>query len=73
MRPAYLQLSDKRLALLLHKNDKQAFHVIFDRYWKRLYSYAYRIHGVEAVCEDCIQEIFITLWDKRKETFHSKS
>ncbi|WP_186757590.1 RNA polymerase sigma factor [Echinicola salinicaeni] len=60
--------SDSQLLLLLKQGDNAAFQLIFDRYWKRLFSYAYRVYRDEGVCEDCVQEIFISLWKNNKET-----
>ncbi|GAB3649760.1 RNA polymerase sigma-70 factor [Echinicola sediminis] len=60
--------SDTQLLLRLKQEDHAAFQLIFDKYWKRLYRYAYSIYRDEAICEDCVQEIFISLWEKSKET-----
>ncbi|GGF49575.1 RNA polymerase sigma factor [Echinicola rosea] len=60
--------SDSELLSLLKQGDNTAFQVIFDRYWKRLYAYAYSVYKDEGVCEDCVQEIFISLWQNNKET-----
>ncbi|AGA78181.1 RNA polymerase sigma factor [Echinicola vietnamensis] len=61
-------ISDHQLLSRLKQGDNAAFHVIFDRYWKRLYAYAYNVYRDEGVCEDCVQEIFISLWQNNKTT-----
>lgn len=57
-----MQLSDQELQKLISEGDQAAFAVIFNRYWKKLYAYSFKIYKDEAVCEDIVQEIFISLW-----------
>lgn len=60
-------LEDKELLKLSSKNNSKAFEEIFNRYWKRLYTYAYKIYKNSEVCEDVVQEVFISLWNLNKE------
>ena len=62
----YSHLSPEDLQTRLNNGDKKAFDVIFELFWKRLYTYAYRIYPKEEICEDAVQEIFISLWERRK-------
>ena len=64
MKTTLIHLSDTELQKKLQSHDQPAFEVLFDRYWKRLYSYAFKIYKEEAICEDIVQEIFISLWGK---------
>ncbi|AWW31434.1 RNA polymerase sigma-70 factor [Echinicola strongylocentroti] len=61
-------ISDSELLMQMKQGNDAAFQVLFDRYWKRLYAYAYSVYKDEGVCEDCVQEIFISLWQNNKET-----
>ena len=63
----YSHLSITDLHTLLKKSDKRAFDVLFQRYWKRLYTYSYRIYPREKICEDIVQELFIDLWERRED------
>lgn len=63
MKKALSALNDKELQQLAAIGDRFAFEVIFDRYWKRLFTYAYKIYREEDICEDIVQEIFISLWN----------
>jgi len=63
MKSRLFNLSDEELQKLISLRNEMAFEVIFDRYWKRLYSYSYKIYREEEVCEDIVQEIFISLWN----------
>jgi len=62
------KLTDATLYRLFKDKDPDAFQAIFDKYWKRLYSYAYKIYQDELICEDIVQEVFISLWEKLADT-----
>ena len=68
MRAKLKTYNDNELQQLVIKGDKFAFETLFDRYWKRLYSYAFKIYREEEVCEDIVQEIFISLWNTLPHT-----
>jgi RNA polymerase sigma-70 factor (family 1) len=57
------KISDSILCNGLAKKDRKSFDLIFERYWKRLYLYAYKIFQDKVVCEDIVQEVFIKLWE----------
>ncbi|QEE49217.1 RNA polymerase sigma-70 factor [Flavobacterium alkalisoli] len=67
MRKKLTSLSDSELQNLLKEGSQDAFGVIFDRYWKKLYNYAYKIYREEEICQDIVQEIFISLWNNSGE------
>ena len=60
--------TDLELQLLLNKDRDHAFNLIFDKYWKRLYAYAFKIYSDEEICEDIVQEVFVSLWEKPENT-----
>ncbi|WP_179351298.1 RNA polymerase sigma-70 factor [Winogradskyella vidalii] len=68
MNPELSKLEDIQLLQLSSKNNQQAFEEIFNRYWKRLYTYAYKIYNNNHVCEDIVQEVFVSLWRKNETT-----
>ncbi|WP_037317905.1 RNA polymerase sigma factor [Salegentibacter sp. Hel_I_6] len=68
MQTKEILLSDQQLLAKLRNGDETVFPLIFDRYWKRLYSYAFKIYRNDKVCEDIVQEIFISLWEKASES-----
>ncbi len=63
MKKKLTSLSDNELQKLLSQGSQQAFEVVFDRYWKKLHNYAYKIYRDEEICQDIVQEIFISLWN----------
>jgi len=54
---------------LLHrilKNDEQALALLMRKYYTDLYNYAARFTPDDALIKDCIQEVFISLWQRRQ-------
>lgn len=51
----------------LKDGDSQAFTIIFERYWQVLFAVAYRRLEDEPVAQDMVQEVFMNIWDKRKD------
>jgi RNA polymerase sigma-70 factor (ECF subfamily) len=66
MNPAQLdRLTDQQLVDLLHQGDRGAFDQIFSRYWKKLFIYANKVIRDEANAQDIVQEVFVSLWQRR--------
>ncbi|GAA4323144.1 RNA polymerase sigma-70 factor [Mucilaginibacter gynuensis] len=57
--------SDTTLLYLIKDGDHAAFDLLFDRYWERLYNAAHARVGDDAVAQDIVQELFITIWQRR--------
>jgi RNA polymerase sigma-70 factor (family 1) len=64
----YTGLDDTQLLKLLQEEDEEAFAEIYNRYWKLLYTTANNIIRNESAAQDAVQEVFIALWQKGKET-----
>lgn len=60
-------MTDHQLCALLHAGDKKAFDILYERYWKRLFVYAYKIFEDQLICEDIVQEVFVRLWERSRE------
>lgn len=60
-------IADHALLFELKRGDERALHIIYERYWYGLYNKALHLLGEEEVCKDIVQELFISLWDKRPE------
>jgi RNA polymerase sigma-70 factor (ECF subfamily) len=63
-----VDISDKGLIDSLKNNVQNAFKEIYKRYRPKLYIYAFNIINDKDVCEDIIQEVFVDLWTRKKET-----
>jgi RNA polymerase sigma-70 factor (ECF subfamily) len=63
----YSNLTDEELIELLRNESKDAFEEIYNRYWARLYSSAYKRVKRYEVAEELVQDLFTGLWINRKE------
>jgi len=59
--------SDKEIIQGLKQGDKRALTMLYNDYWKVLYISSYNLLKDKEVCEEIIQDVFIDLWNKRKE------
>jgi len=56
---------DLELILLINQEEEQAFTEIYNRYWEKMASYAVRLTKSEEEAADIVQEIFVSLWNRR--------
>ena len=60
--------------LLLTASDEQtAFRVLYDRYWKLLYTKALNRLGNDADAQDAVQEVFISCWRNKSSIIVEES
>lgn len=64
---AYKDLSDSELLTLLQKSDEQALSALYLRYWDKLFVTAAQRMDRPEDAEEILQDIFIRLWERRKE------
>jgi RNA polymerase sigma factor (sigma-70 family) len=50
----------------LQQNDEEALASLMDMYYDNLYNYAARFTKDDGLIKDCIQEVFISLWQRRE-------
>jgi len=62
----YKLLPDEILIKLLKADDEAALNQIYLRYWKCLYLSALRKVRLREIAEELVQNIFISLWDRRQ-------
>ncbi|NLU92018.1 RNA polymerase sigma-70 factor [Chitinophaga sp. Ak27] len=65
----YQQQTDAELMTSLGKGDRHAFTEIYQRYWKKLLAIAYIHNKNKAAAEEIVQEVFISLWNRRHELY----
>lgn len=58
--------SDETLFAAVQQGDRQAFAEIYNRYWAELYQVACRKTGVAEVAEELVQDLFVTIWQRRE-------
>ncbi|HKZ38708.1 MAG TPA: RNA polymerase sigma-70 factor [Chryseolinea sp.] len=62
---SYATYKDEELLDAIRHDDEGAFAELFKRYWKKIYKMAYgRVRSREAA-EEIVQNLFMSLWDKR--------
>lgn len=61
----YRLLSDKQLLEECTKDNINAFNILFDRYFGRLYNYALGYVHDEYFAEEAIMDLMMWVWDKR--------
>lgn len=64
--PHEQSLDDTTLWLSFKKGNELAFSVLYNKYVQRLYNYGVHACKDSALVKDCIQEMFILLWEKRE-------
>jgi RNA polymerase sigma-70 factor (family 1) len=58
-------LNDIQLLDLIKADHEQAFKEIYNRYWKQLYSYAYKRVKSREVAEEIVQDFLTNFWVNR--------
>ncbi|MEX0746470.1 MAG: RNA polymerase sigma-70 factor [Rhodothermales bacterium] len=67
------RLDDPELARRIRQDDREAFRRFFERYHGLLYGYLRRRNVDPDMCEDLLQNAFVTIWERRKEIDEGKS
>lgn len=57
---------EKDLLQRLEQNDQEALASLMAMYYDNLYNYAARFTKDDGLIKDCIQEVFISLWQRRQ-------
>lgn len=65
MKLSYQTYDDVKLLELTAKNDEAAFSEIYNRYSAEMFLAAFNILRHKAGAEDAVQEVFISLWNRR--------
>jgi len=68
-------LDDVHLWQNVKRDNELAFSVLYRKYTQRLYNYGMHSCHDRDLVMDCLQELFVSIWDKRKNltTVHSVS
>ncbi|WP_111593922.1 RNA polymerase sigma-70 factor [Chitinophaga dinghuensis] len=65
----YSQQSDAQLMMSLREGDNTAFTELYNRFWRQLLAIAYHHSGDKVLAEEIVQEVFISLWNRRNELY----
>lgn len=64
---ACTSLGDKELLQLLQQDNELAFRELYNHYWDQLFYLAHKRLKSAAAAEEIVQDVFLTLWKKRKD------
>jgi len=64
LKPNY---TDEALLQLMSGDDQDAFTMIYDRYWQELFVTAAKALRSRQEAQDVVQDVFLSLWRRRKE------
>lgn len=67
----YQTQSDDFLVQQLTRSDEKAFEEIYQRYWYKLYRFAYQQTGSKEDAEHLVHDVFVSIW-KRREALQIK-
>lgn len=59
--------TDKELLQLMAGDNQEAFSMLYQRYWEELFVTAARALRSKEVAGDVVQDVFLSLWNRRKE------
>ena len=59
-------LSDDLLWLKLRAGDKKTLGLLAERYYRSLFHYGTKLTNNHALIQDCIQDLFLSIWEKRQ-------
>lgn len=66
-------MEDQNLIYKIEQNDREAFNLLFKKYYKPLVNYIWSLcHDIQ-LAEDIIQQVFVDLWTNSKPLKISKS
>jgi RNA polymerase sigma factor (sigma-70 family) len=62
-----MDISNEKLWEKLRNGDRSAIEDLYRFNYQILYSYAMKISGNKELSKDCVQDLFIRLWEKRAQ------
>ncbi|MVZ66159.1 sigma-70 family RNA polymerase sigma factor [Sphingobacterium sp. DK4209] len=65
MQPTARQFSEADLLTKLKDNQEEALIMIYNQYWDRLYFASYNLLENTEEAEECVQNVFVSLWKRR--------
>jgi RNA polymerase sigma-70 factor (family 1) len=62
----FTDIHDNDILHLLDQDDAAAFRELYNRYWDKMYSAAYKRVKDSAVAEEIVQDLFADIWYRRR-------
>ncbi|MCG8309786.1 MAG: RNA polymerase sigma factor [Cytophagales bacterium] len=64
--------SERHLLALVQRGDQEALGQLYQRYYRILFSYSFKISGDRELSRDCIHDIFLDIWKDREKLSNIK-
>jgi RNA polymerase sigma-70 factor (ECF subfamily) len=61
---------DRNIIKHINRGEKKAFKEVFDQYFHSLAAFGFKYVSDQFVAEDLVQEVFISMWEKREDFSH---
>ena len=65
--------TDKELIESIASGSPDAFRILFNRHWKSLYAFVFRLTRYEDHSKDILQDVFMYIWNNREKLYTSES
>ncbi|RKO70130.1 RNA polymerase sigma-70 factor [Sphingobacterium puteale] len=65
-----LKCTEADLLSAIAQGDASAFKVLYDRYYQRLYRFAFQLVSSKDLAQDIVQDVMIIVWQKGPELTH---
>lgn len=62
---SYIAFNDMQLWRSFRSGDMNAFGALYHHHYRLLYNYGYTIFADKDIVKDCLQELFLELWERR--------
>lgn len=66
------KLSDNDLYERIRERDREALELLYDRYERLLYSFAYRMTKDQQIAEEIMQDVFMKIWQGKGSAVYQK-
>ncbi len=63
----YEKLTDNELWKLIKQHDQKAFRALFDMYWSKVFTTAFRYLKDKDACAEIVNDLFLNIWNKREQ------
>ena len=66
MMSSYARYTTQELYLLIAAGDEQAFNVVYEQHWRKLFRFLYNMTKSREVAEELLVDVFLKLWIGRE-------
>ena len=63
----YNKQTDNDLWKLIKQDDQKAFRALFDRFWSKVFTTAFKYLKDKDTCAEIVNDLFLNIWNKRNQ------